>query len=889
MKLHRLVLVNYRGISHREIEFPDCGVVVVSGANEVGKSSMIEALDLLLEAKDRSTKKEVKQVKPTHADVGAEITAEISSGPYRFIYRKRFHKRCETQLTVLAPQREQLTGDEAHERVCAMLDESVDMDLWRAQRVLQAASTNGVDLSGSDALSRALDIAAGRAPTGAVDPESTDGLATGRIGDDTLLIDRIEEEFLRYFTPTGRPTGEWAGAVKRLRDADERVGSCAAAVAEVDDAVRKHVALTADVNRLAADRGAATERLAVAHLAANEVAQLTQQLKEAEVVAAAAATTLTASVAALNERRRLRADIDQRAKAITQLDSEARRAAEDESTARGTQAEAESAAEHARTVVESAQQSLEAAQLTAQRLADRGEAAQISERLARIDTAAGELLIVEEQLASIALTDESLREIEAAAVAVARAAGQVELASAHIEMVALADVELRVAGEPVSLQAGASWSAAATTPTDVELPGQLVTRIVPGAPAADTQAELDTAQHVLRSALKDSAVEDVDDAREVDRRRRELLTTRSRLQATLEALTGDSTVEALRARTAELLGPEPGWEPAAVGPCDAATARAEAEAALAAHRQASADCESYRRAAASATQMLGEKCTAASVLREKLAAAQTELAGARERLATQRGAADDDTLAVKAEADGEAARRADARVIDLRGEREKSAPDDVAAELAEAGRCAEALQGSHAEAVEALREVTAQLRVYGTEGRKGLLDDAESEREHAAAEHVRVQRRARAAQLLRSVMARHRDATRRRYVDPFRAEVERLGRIVFGESFEVDIDSDLRVRNRTLSGRTVDYESLSGGAKEQLGIIARLAGAVLVAKEDSVPVIIDDALGFTDAERLTKMGAVFDAVGDAGQVIVLTCTPTRYADIGVAQRIELTA
>src|SRR5258707_10527083 len=163
MKLHRLVLTNYRGITNGEIEFPDRGVVVVSGANEIGKSSMIEALDLLLNSKDRSNKKEIKQVNPTHADVGAEITAETSTGPYRFIYHKRFHKRVETQLTVLAPRREQLTGDEAHERVLALLDETVDMDLWRAQRVLQAASTAAVDLSGGDALSRALDVAAGAA------------------------------------------------------------------------------------------------------------------------------------------------------------------------------------------------------------------------------------------------------------------------------------------------------------------------------------------------------------------------------------------------------------------------------------------------------------------------------------------------------------------------------------------------------------------------------------------------------------------------------------------------------------------------------------------------------------------------------------------------------
>src|SRR6202165_6328102 len=108
MKLPRRVLTNYRGITHRQIEFPDRGVVVVSGANEIGKSSMIEPLDLLREAKDRSTKREVKQVKPTHADVGAEITAEISTGPYRFIYHKRLDRKCETELTVLAHRREQL-------------------------------------------------------------------------------------------------------------------------------------------------------------------------------------------------------------------------------------------------------------------------------------------------------------------------------------------------------------------------------------------------------------------------------------------------------------------------------------------------------------------------------------------------------------------------------------------------------------------------------------------------------------------------------------------------------------------------------------------------------------------------------------------------------------
>ena len=874
MKLHRLVLTNYRGITHREIEFPDRGVVVVSGANEIGKSSMIEALDLLLNSKDRSNKKDVKQVKPTHADVGAEITAEISTGPYRFIYHKRFHKRCETQLTVLAPRREQLTGDEAHERVLALLDETVDMDLWQAQRVLQATSTAAVDLSGCDALSRALDVAAGE--------------AAALSGAEPLLIDRIDAEYLRYYTPTGRPTGEWAAAIKRLRDADDEVARCAAAVAEVDDAVRRHAGLTDNLSRLAEERADAAKRLTAARAAAEAVAALTQQLKQAEVVAAAVDATHSASVAALTERRRLRADIDERTAAIAELEAAAAQALDELTTATEVQEAAEAAAGEARAGVEAGQARVDAARRAVEQLSDRDEANRLETRLAKLDAARRELDRVDRELAGIALTDDIMRAIETAAIAVERAAGQAELASAHIELVAIADVEVRLDGDAVAIEAGGNWASSVSSPIDIELPGLLRARVVPGTPASDTQAKLEAAQEVLAAALAKARVADVAAARLVDERRRELTASREKLNATSEALVGDDIVDVLRTRLAELRDVEPG-EPGLWDAGDPAAARAELDAAVAAHKQAMADCETHRKVAEAAAKRLGERATRANVTREKLTAAQAELTAARERLTAQRSTATDDELAVKAEADGEEARRATGLVAELGAELARSAPDTVTAALNDAVRRADSLESRHDEAAEALREVTTQLKVYGTEGRKGRLDAAQTEREHAEAEYLRMHRRARAAQLLRSVMARHRDATRLRYVDPFRSQVERLGRIVFGDSFEVEIDSGLRICSRTLAGRTVPYESLSGGAKEQMGIVARLAGAVLVAKEDSVPVVIDDALGFTDADRLTKMGAVFNAVGGDGQVIVLTCSPQRYASVAGAHHIELTA
>ena len=52
---------------------------------------------------------------------------------------------------------------------------------------------------------------------------------------------------------------------------------------------------------------------------------------------------------------------------------------------------------------------------------------------------------------------------------------------------------------------------------------------------------------------------------------------------------------------------------------------------------------------------------------------------------------------------------------------------------------------------------------------------------------------------------------------------------------------------------------------------------------------IDDALGFSDPERLARMGAVFDQVGADGQVIILTCSPERYAAVANARRVQLTA
>src|SRR6185312_11509308 len=347
--------------------------------------------------------------------------------------------------------------DEAHDRVRAILAETVDDDLWRAQRVLQAGSTAAVDLSGCDALSRALDVAAGQ--------------SAALSGDEPLLIDRIDTEYARYFTATGRNTGEWAAAVVRLADADAEVAHCAAAVAEVDDCVSRHAELSQQLAGLAAERDAANQRLTDARAASAVVTQLTAELTQAEVMSSAAAAKAEASAAAVSERRRLEDEVEERVRAVAALDAEAAAAGEEQSVAREVNDAAAAAAITSAAALQQTQADVDAARATFDRLSDRDEANRLAARLAKIDARAGDLDRAEQQLTAIPVTDAVMRDIETAAVAVESASSRAELASARIELTAVADVDVRVADRDVTLAADQTFAAGVTTATAIDIPG----------------------------------------------------------------------------------------------------------------------------------------------------------------------------------------------------------------------------------------------------------------------------------------------------------------------------------------------------------------------------------------------------------------------------------
>lgn len=871
MILHRLRLTNFRGVENREIGFPDQGVVVVCGPNEIGKSSMLEALDLLLTYRDRSTHRDVKAVKPAHADVGAEVEAEITTGPYRFVFRKRFHKKAKTELEVIAPKREQLSGDPAHERVEAMLAETLDTKLWDAQRVLQSASTNVVNLSGSDALSRALDAAAGE----------TDATPSG---DESLLIDRVDAEFLKYFTGTGRPTGVWKSAIDRVKAAQADVDRCLLAVEDVNDRVARHESLTAVLRDLEHSLTPATVQLDVARTAHKGLVDLREQLRQARLVATAAAATSSNSTAAYGQRRQLVDDGKRRGDTLLALQTTLAEAERQELVAKDIAAAAATAAELSATALDAAQERFDTAKASAQACVAREAADKLAGRVASIDRAEEELVRLAGDLAAITLTETAKARIETTWAEVQRLEAQLQADVAGVEFTAPTDLDVTVDGRPHTLAAGEHWTQPASAAVVVDVPGVLTVRIEPGASAVKLRTDRDAAQQLLDRELASAGVPDIEAARALDARRREFAERRTTHSAKLEGLCAGEDAAALRTQLAQLRA-----EAAEGEQIDPESAAAELTAAGEALARVRAEAVGRQKAAAAAASALASASTAATVARDRLSTAEVEFVSVRDQLAMLRAAVSDEAVAAHAAADAEEQRAADEAVNVLAARYAAADPVAVEAELVAASQAVETITADRDDTRLELHTLTAELGVIGSEGRQGQLDEAQAELERARSEYSRIEGRATAAQLLRSTMIRHRDNTRQRYVQPYRAELERLGREVFGSSFEVDIDTELTIQTRTLDGCTVPFDSLSGGAKEQLGILARLAGAALVAKEDTVPVIIDDALGFSDPDRLDKMSAVFNTVGDRGQVIVLTCTPGRYDGIADAEVIELSA
>lgn len=98
---------------------------------------------------------------------------------------------------------------------------------------------------------------------------------------------------------------------------------------------------------------------------------------------------------------------------------------------------------------------------------------------------------------------------------------------------------------------------------------------------------------------------------------------------------------------------------------------------------------------------------------------------------------------------------------------------------------------------------------------------------------------------------------------------------------DVRLGEDYAASEIIRDGQVEDVESLSGGTQEQIAILTRLAFARLKAQQGHpTPVILDDAIIFSDDARISGMFTALNVVAKDLQILVLTCRQKSFEGLG---------
>ncbi|WP_293783072.1 AAA family ATPase, partial [uncultured Aeromicrobium sp.] len=529
MRVLRLVLENFRGIEGpREIVFAERGVTLIEGPNEAGKSSIAEALRLLRDFKASSQAAEVRAVRPTHVQADPRIEVELRTGPYHLVYAKTFGRKGATQLTVRAPKTESHTGDTAHDRASAIFAETVDTELWRALHLVQGRPLDQPVLADLEPLHLAL-----------AERDAGEGTEVH-----AELLDRVEQEYLTYFTATGRPTGEYA----RLRDdLDAAIAQQRQALAEVENVARlieRHERLRLRRDEL--DVELADQRKEVQSLRERSDAldQLRDECREARQVAHGAQQSALAARRAQQRRAELLEELAAAQEALELAEQAAARA-------RGELGELESAPPPSdpNGMIDAAREALDAAAARLEAARAESEWRRAHEQLERAQEAVRQLREASESLAAHTVTAEVLAALVDAHTAWRTAEARSLAGAPQILVERLGETAPELDGVPM---AGDTAQIAALRPTVVELPDGVRITVSPDAQIAERADEAADAQQTYRRLLAQAGVRDLDDARERAARRDEAQRQVDTAAAALRAVLDGATEAELAAEVAAL-------------------------------------------------------------------------------------------------------------------------------------------------------------------------------------------------------------------------------------------------------------------------------------------------------------------------------------------------
>ncbi len=180
-----------------------------------------------------------------------------------------------------------------------------------------------------------------------------------------------------------------------------------------------------------------------------------------------------------------------------------------------------------------------------------------------------------------------------------------------------------------------------------------------------------------------------------------------------------------------------------------------------------------------------------------------------------------------------------------------------------------------------LRDIKVRLEAWGAEGLEEQLNEKEAEYDQCNRRYQELHRRAQALDLLLNLLTEKRQALTRRLQAPLQKHLNHYLSVLFPEA-SLEVDEQLRPGTFSRGTELGQITELSFGAREQMGLISRLAYADLL-REAGRPtlVILDDTLVHSDSDRLEDMKRILFDAASRHQILLFTCHPGNWSDLGV--------
>ena len=881
MRFNRLVVSHFKGIKSVDIAFAPKGITLIEGPNEIGKSSLIHALITLFEMPVSKTRATLGHLIPNDSSGTPEILLEAQSGEYRFVYRKKYIADKTVELTLVEPDARQFKGEQAQEQFNRILDETLDRSLWRALMLQQGSAVGLPEVKDQQALLTALDNAVA---------------SSGVTADMGSLYAKISEEYGKYYH------AGHSGELQNLRELRDAVERAEAKWKEAENDLRE---LSGKINLLKQLRGLLNE------LNKRETTELQmksdseRKLKEIEICE----KTLDAEKKKLEIARQKRAGAERGLEPRKELiEAEAKA---DESL-KHILADLESAKDFEKDMArvtnekeeiwkgldKNRKQSGALAELRRadyEHLRDRFDLEQMRERKQRIDESTARVGKANAEIAGNKMTEAALKKIHEVQKNVELARIRRDAAVPRVLLDAIAPCDIVLDGDAVRLAANEQRTISVSGAVNLGIPGVLSVTVTAGDGGDGIEDKLMEAEECLRTLLAKYGIETADDAPLMLEKRREAVRIIDDHKRVFKenlrdlAYSGDAgglverilgleekTADYELARSDEIAIP-PSLDLAEMERVNAGKVHDEA---VNAYNEAKSALKSAETGQRTATEEVS-RLEAEKVVTER------ELESLRQSLEKLRKTETDEMLD-KAFADADATYSdANRAVAVIETELKELNPEQVRQRLETLDKALTKTASEKADVRVKLAGLVVEVESLGGKGPNERAIEASADLERHKARLNAELRKAGAAKLLYDVITETRGCSQRAYLIPLKNQIEELARSVYSTNVGVELTPELKIASRIMHGQSVAFNHLSGGACEQFSLIHRAACSLTVSKDGGVPLILDDALGYSDAGRLIGMNEVLSRAAQKCQIIILTCMPNRYGYIEPAVRINM--